>query len=131
MRVYFACKKSKAAVDDMLKKHGVLNSAGPMWLGQLWDKKLAKNMLAKSDKKNSELANLILIIKQESEIDIAGFYDLDKICSTLRRAVPKRELLFRKIKGLGYKASRTHFSPSGIRSNIGLNRLKKIILSLS
>lgn len=43
-RVFFKCVKGKKECDSILKEHGMFNGAGPLWLGSLWDSKLASKM---------------------------------------------------------------------------------------
>ncbi|NQU97972.1 hypothetical protein HQ533_00755 [Candidatus Woesearchaeota archaeon] len=123
-RVFFKCKKGKTKVDKIIRKHGFFETAGPLWLGQLWDKKLVKNMHKNAD---AELQKFLKVIKEESEINIVGFYDIHRICEKLKTEVPKYELLMDKIKKKGYKVSRTHFSGFGIRSDISKEDLIRII----
>src|SRR3989338_5265113 len=40
MRGFLRSEKGKNKADDVLKQHGMLNGAGPMWIGKLWDEKL-------------------------------------------------------------------------------------------
>ena len=80
MRAFLKNNKGKNKVDRILKQHGYFNNAGPLWLGKLWDKKLTnsiyKNALKnRIFKNNRELVNFLYIIKEESKINAAGFYD--------------------------------------------------------
>lgn len=144
MRVFFLCKKSKKEVDKIIKQHGTLNNTGPLWLGQLWDKKLVEDMhklLIKNIKKtknkkssqepqepNKELFKFMSIIKQESKISIIGFYNIHKIIKKYKiKNMPKKSELIKKIILRGYKASETHFDPVGIRSDICFTDLLKIL----
>ena len=122
MRVFFKCEKSKETCNTVFKKQGMLEDAGPMWLGKLWDSKLVDKM--KDDDK------FLNIIADESKIDQIGFYDIHQICKVEKLSVPKNELLFERIKKKGFKVSRTHFSDKGIRSDIDYKNLVWIIKSL-
>lgn len=131
-RIFFQNKKGKKQVDEIVKKHGMFNNAGPLWQGQLFDKILIKNIL-KDIKKNKylnsdkELVKFLKIIEQESKIDTIGFFDIHKLCKKYKLKIPKKQLLIKKIKKKGYKASETHFNPNGIKSGIPLSKLLKII----
>lgn len=123
MRVFLRNEKGKSKVDEMLRQHNFFNNAGPMWLGNLWDKNLSSNMYYKMSKnklfnKNKELLKFLSIIKGESKINAVGFYDLHDM---------KKEFIINKIKKMGYKASETHFKGEGIRSNIQLDKMVKIL----
>jgi len=146
MRVYFRCIKSKTAVDKLINKHRYLlfcNNclnimvhpqnkavcckknmawAGPLWTGQLWERRLVLSMLKRLDKNNPALMNLISIINAESKIDIPYFFSIPLICKHLKKSCPRQE----KILKAG-KSAQTHFSLDCIRSSIDIKKLKKII----
>ncbi|MBW2999845.1 tRNA (guanine(26)-N(2))-dimethyltransferase [Candidatus Woesearchaeota archaeon] len=124
-RIFLICEKGKTKVDKMLKQHGMFEEAGPMWLGQLWDKALVKKMAKQSG------IGLVQIINNECKLDKPGFYDIHKICKKLKiKSIPKFEKIIEKIKDKGFKAARSHFNPYGIRSNIAEKELVKVIKSL-
>ena len=91
-RVFLRCDKGKSYVDEIVKMHGMLDNAGPLWLGSLWDKRLVNKMhkscikgslplnsRIKKNNKNKELINFLKIIKEESKINAVGFYDIHEI----------------------------------------------------
>ncbi len=125
MRVFFRCEKGKSSVDKVLEQHGMLGTAGPLWLGRLWD----ADLVAKMEKINEDelLKKLLSIIKEESKVDSVGFYDLHKVCKRNKLNIPKKEMVMDKIRKSGFKVSETHFSPTGLRSNIDEKSLVKIL----
>jgi len=142
LRVYFNCDKSKEATDKMISQHGwyvdgsskqANHVAGPLWLGELWDKELVSRMLKNANKKhkdNKELITLLLAIEKESKINSVGFYDVDELSSGLKIQVPRRDLLIEKINSLGFNASSTHFRTNGLKTDMPLDKLRKAILSI-
>ncbi|MBW2984861.1 tRNA (guanine(26)-N(2))-dimethyltransferase [Candidatus Woesearchaeota archaeon] len=127
LRVFFRCEKGKKAVDNLLAQHGYFSRAGPMWLGKLWDSKLVINM--EKINKEGSLEKFLSIIKDESKLNVIGFYDIHKICKRNRLKIPKRELIIKKIKNSGYKVSETHFNPNGLKSDISEKNLIRVIKS--
>ncbi len=125
MRIFLKCKKSKQETDKVLKQHGMFENSGPIWKGQLWDKKLVNKMVKNNKIKENE--KILNIIKEESKINTIGFYDLHKIAKRYKVRIPKKEELIKKLKKKGYKASSTHFSGVGIKSNIEFKRLLRLI----
>lgn len=131
MRVFFRCDKGRKKVDKLLKEHKFLlynpktmgrevsehnlkkgyDYAGPLWVGKLWDSKLVDKMSKNCDKENKKLFNLLSIIKEESKIDVIGFYDLHKIAKKTKGNIPKIESILKK-----GKVARTHFVGWGVRS---------------
>ncbi len=129
MRVFLKNEKGKNKVDEILKLHDYFNNAGPLWLGNLWDEnlcdKIFKNMLKNETfNKNKELIRFLKIIKEESKINVVGFYDLHDICDKNKITnMLKKEFITNKIKKMGYKVSETHLKGEGIRSEIPYPKL--------
>lgn len=125
MRVFFSVEKGKEKVDKILKKYDKFSDAGPMWLGQLWDKKLVGKI-----KKNCEI-KFVDVINEEAKLDVVGFYNIHTICKKNKiKNLPKTEEILKKIKKKGGKACRTHFDDVGIKSNLSEKDIKNIILIL-
>ncbi|MBW2996352.1 tRNA (guanine(26)-N(2))-dimethyltransferase [Candidatus Woesearchaeota archaeon] len=116
-RVFFRCEKGKQKVDKIIKQHGMVNEAGPLWLGELWDKKIAGKL--KGDK-------FLDIINREAKIPVVGFYNIPKICKKNKLKMIKQEDIINRIKKKGYKSAVTHFAPNSIRSNIEIKKLIKL-----
>ncbi len=143
MRIYLRCDKGKTKVDEVLKLHkhfhdtiNDIKDVGPLWTGKLWDEKLVKQMLKEADKSKiySEAGKFIHEISREAEVDalgVVGFYDLPKISKLLKIHVPKKELVIGKIRKAGFKVADTHFARNGLKSDIGYEELKKILLNLN
>ncbi|MFC1769197.1 tRNA (guanine(10)-N(2))-dimethyltransferase [Nanoarchaeota archaeon] len=137
-RIFLRCEKGKKAVDKMLKnaeflwynsksmERGIgikenMSISGPLWLGPLLDQKVCKNI-------DEDLVKMLL---DEDKIPGIGFYDIHKICKTYKLKIPKFEDLTNKIKKSKYKVARTHFSLTGIKTNIPIKELTKLIRSLA
>ena len=74
------------------------------------------------------MIKFLKIVKDESKINTAGFYDLHDICKRNKiKSLQKKDTIISKIKKSGFKASETHFSGHGIRSNIQINQLVEIL----
>ena len=118
-RVFFRCEKGKRKVDAIIKQHGMFNSAGPLWLGRLWDSKLASKLAKSKDP-------FLKLISAEAKINTVGFYHIPKICKKYKLKQMKQDLLISKVKKKGYKASLTHFALNSIRSDIPLEKFLKL-----
>jgi tRNA (guanine26-N2/guanine27-N2)-dimethyltransferase len=125
-RIFFVCNKGKTHVDNMLKKHGEFNQAGPLWLGDLWDEKLVTKM--NEINKFDEHEKFLSIIKEESKIHTVGYYDLHSLSKIKKlESIPKTQVIFDKILKKGLVCSRTHFKDTALRTNITIEEFKKII----
>ena len=133
MRAFLSNEKGKNKVNGVMKLHGHFNGAGPMWLGNLWNIGLANKIYNNSTgneilSQNKELIKFLKIIKEESQINVTGFYDLHDICKKNKiNNLQKKEKIMGKIKKAGYKVSNTHFKGEGIRSNIPYLKLVNLI----
>ncbi len=133
MRIFLRSEKGKSSVDELLRQHGYFNNAGPMWLGSLWDRKLGggiynNSLKNKISSKNIGLLRFLKTIKEESKLNVVGFYDLHDICGKNKvQKLSKKEIIKNKIRNLGYKVSDTHFKGEAVRSNVPLDVLVKIL----
>jgi tRNA (guanine26-N2/guanine27-N2)-dimethyltransferase len=141
MRAFFICHKGRQKADQILAEHGyilycpkclyrnatrtILNNntcpecqskldyAGPLWLGKIWDTTLTKTIL-----KNTEHKKFLTTIYEESKIGQITFYDIHRICKAHKLPIPRTEKLLKLPK-----TTLTHFTPTGIRSEISLKEL--------
>ena len=144
MKVFFRRSPKASDVDGVLEKHRFVsycgkcfsltafsgNSApgcgscrsrkvsvaGPMWTSGTFDPELAARI---SGKYSGPDEKFLKIIAEEAGIDALGFYDTHAISGKFRKNAPKLDSVIGKLRKLGYAASRTHFSPNGIRTNAG------------
>lgn len=108
-----------------------LIQAGPLWLGEIQNKEFISKMIdeAENKKLNSEkqLLKLLNACLIESESP-PTFYDVHSICRYLKISAPKLDLIFDEIRKSNYEAEKTHFSPTGIKTNAPLNEIRNILL---
>ena len=112
-----------------------LTYAGPLWVGAIHDSTFLHHVIAennaryyKSKKKIEKLLNFGL---QENAMPVS-FYNLHKLCRALKcSSVPKIEQVIQIIKEFEYEATRTHFDPLSIKTDISIENLKKIILKIT
>jgi tRNA (guanine26-N2/guanine27-N2)-dimethyltransferase len=158
-RIFFRCEKGRRKVDDILHQHKYMVHdkksmkttvcfldqigkekgliAGPLWVGKVWDKKLAKEINENRLKLNlsKEEIRLLDTIKEESitesrinkkdERENIGFLDLHKFGRNFKKMYSMDSAL-KLLKKNKIKASRTHFSPYGIRCKISGEELNKL-----
>jgi|TARA_B100001964_G_scaffold213143_1_gene249803 tRNA G26 N,N-dimethylase Trm1 len=81
-----------------------------------------------TNKNNNELLKFLKIIKEESKINAVGFYDIHQIAKNKKsRTIVRKEEFIRKIRKKRFKASSTHFSGTGVRSNISYDKLLMLL----
>ena len=140
MRCYLRAERGAEKTDLVLKQIGMfvyrqsdthnrrlVTAAGPMWLGPLFDVELVNKMHGESlkDKKISQDSKqLLYTISQEASIQTVGFFDLAEM---KLHQVPKITDVIGMLQEKGFKAARTHFSPTGIKTNASEKEFAKII----
>jgi len=130
MRCYLRAERGADKADKILEQIGCFRGAGPMWLGQLWDEDLVEKMyqLAAKDKLISkETKDFLFTIREESKVQRVGFFDLSEM---KLHQLPKISEVIAKLQKKGFKAARTHFSPTGIKTNANEKEFEKIVKSL-
>lgn len=107
--------------------------AGPLWLGSIWDKDFLLDMIETAKtlplNKKDDLLDLFEKCYLESDGPVT-FYDIHKICKKLKISSPKINDVIDEVKSRGYFISRTHFSLTGLRTDMPLNELKQLILDV-
>lgn len=118
-------------------KPRTMDHAGPLWLGDLWERKLIKRMILTLNREaeesgktatSSEANSLIRGLYEESKIDSIGFYDIHRIAKIHRlKSLPRFRFILDNLRKRGFKAERTHFTHSGIKTDATMADIMKIL----
>lgn len=82
----------------------IMDYAGPLWLGKLYGKDLFQNF--------ELIPNIV------TELDTIGYYDTHYLAKKFKlQKIPKIEAAINNLIKSGFKASKTQFSPNGIKTN--------------
>lgn len=105
-----------------------LEFAGPLYIGNLWDIKTVEEMLKQCKNKfinilKAKHSKFLQTINSEAKVGAQCFYETDEF----GKAEPKINELIEKLQKAGFKASRTHFSGKGIRTNAQYEEIKKFL----
>jgi tRNA (guanine26-N2/guanine27-N2)-dimethyltransferase len=105
---------------------------GPMWLGPLCDQELVEKMYSLATQLKYDFDGRFLqLIRDENKLNIVGFYDIHDLCNKNTLQVPAFDGIFEEIGKRKCKASRTHFSEYGIRSDVKEEDLVNILKKLA
>ena len=99
---------------------------GPFWLGPIWDAGTVENMIRRTPAlASSRLAEVQkLLSRVQEELDAPRFYfTTDALASAYRVKSPSLELLIESLRTIGYQATKTHFSPTGFRTNASIQTI--------
>jgi len=99
---------------------GKITLAGPLWIGNMNNSKFLEEMTKENDEK------ILKTLLDESKINNL-FFDIHYLCKKNQLKIPRTEELIQAIKDKGSKVSRTHFSPTGLRTDLPLTKIIKII----
>lgn len=92
-----------------------MSYAGPLWLGRLWENGLLDEF------------TLIPHIREESKIEVPWHYDVHRIAKAYTKEAVKMDYLITALKENGFKASRTHFKPEGIKTNASVADISALL----
>ena len=87
---------------------------------------IVQNLTLNTKEKGLKLLNTCL---NEANAPV-GYYEIHKVCKNLKTSAPPIIEVMNLLKKEGYFVSRTHFSPTSIKTDSDIVELKKIIMSL-
>ena len=105
-----------------------LEVAGPLWIGQLFEKEFVMKMneiLPKHtvDKRCERILEKCIL---ESEMP-STYYTLDEIASRMQKAPLKMKNMIEKLQDAGFVASPTSLNPTGFRTNCSIDEIIKLL----
>lgn len=107
---------------------------GPIWLGSIWDgdtvHKMVQGTPTLASTRLSELQTLLSRIVEEVHLP-AFYYRTDAFARTLRIKPPRLAGIIDRLRGDGYKASRTQFDPNAFRTDAPFEKLIGILDDLA
>lgn len=104
--------------------------AGPLWLGELGDEKIIHQVAQDLANRDFRLKNQEISLLSRCAEEAAGpptFYDVNLMAGLMKKSPPKIEKLISALRSHGYFASRTHFSPTGFRTDAPVEEITKVI----
>ena len=114
------------------KSNAHMDFAGPLWIDELHDENFVKqvikfNELANYSNKN-KITKILNILLEEINMPIS-YINIHKLCQELNlQAVPKMDEVINLLQAQGFKASRTHFDFTSIKTNMELESTQELLL---
>lgn len=102
---------------------------GKTWICSLYDDSLVKRLptiVKEMTWISRDSMKILDLIISEHEID-STYYRLDKLCSAIGVNMPSMDKLISTMRERGFKCSRTHMDPRGIKVSASHDELVKII----
>jgi tRNA (guanine26-N2/guanine27-N2)-dimethyltransferase len=100
-----------------------LFAAGPLWTGRFADEQFAADVhdwLATQE--YSEAADLAGMVRDECSVT-TPYYDTHELGSRRGTEAPRKQALIDTLQERGYRATETHFSPKGVRTDAPLDTI--------
>ncbi len=136
----FTClhRETSSSIFSSLKKKcpecgSRISTAGPLWLGRIFDRKLFALMERELKKRNLRNQKTILKMLSRSRDEAEApptYYITDKICDKLNLPIPPLVEVIKKLRKAGFQAVPTHFNNRGIRSDAPASVVKEILTTL-
>jgi len=105
--------------------------AGPLWLGPIQDHEHIIKVLTKLEGSTAGSDRAVRLLQLcADEIDEPMYYDHHKLCRKFKVTPGTADDLVEKLRSVGYRASRTHFSGVGIKTDAPFEVLKEILCSI-
>ena len=104
-----------------------ISIAGPLWIGNLFDKEFVQNMLDENSELETDKICEKTLLKCLEEANMPGtYFTVDEIASLMKSSPPKLEKVISRLKENGFVSSITAFNPTGFRTNANINEIIKI-----
>ncbi len=106
---------------------GELIPAGPLWLGPIKDSIFCTEALTEASYLHDpELDSLLSTLAEEVEAPF--YFDVHAISRKMRSSARPMKVIMEALSG--HKISRTHFSPTGIKTDATLSEVKRALLPI-
>lgn len=102
---------------------------GPLWLGSIQDKDYIRELRTILSEKDfgtkKQLWKLFDLLEEEADLPMF-FYTTDDLSSKFKKSPPKLKEVFGKLREKGYIVSRTHFTPTGFKTDASFDIIEKM-----
>ncbi|MCX8195023.1 MAG: tRNA (guanine(10)-N(2))-dimethyltransferase [Candidatus Micrarchaeota archaeon] len=126
----FRQAKRLASLERCPHCNHLMQIAGPVYLGELWESPLVERMLEKNSQRNyksaAKIERLLKTMIEENKIGGYGYYDLHVIAKKFGGRIASMEEALERLRSEGFEAQRTHFRPTAIRTNAPHERIVEI-----
>ncbi|RDE17473.1 MAG: tRNA (guanine(10)-N(2))-dimethyltransferase [Candidatus Thorarchaeota archaeon] len=106
---------------------GRVSLAGPLWTGEMYNQSLldtASQFLSKKpDNYDKRVPKLLGAMREENALADHIYVDIHALCDLHGLESPSMASLMTRLREAGYKASRTHFRPTAIRTNASVREI--------
>ncbi len=112
---------------DISEKMGNARVSGPMWVGNLHEKSFLKKFELDNSLGTAKRLGKFLDLWLEEANMPPFFYDINEIASITKTSTLPITGMLEKLKEHGFSASRTHFSPTGVKTDADIKEIKRLV----
>ncbi len=134
-RAYLRAEKGAKKANGALNKLDTLEftekswklggDVGPLWAGALFDRALLENMkIEEYFGTKKRMGKMLDIWKEEADMPLC-YHELSHLSSMLKMSMPPLESVLSALREKGYRASKTHFSPTGVKTDAGVEEVER------
>ncbi len=112
---------------------GTERPVGPLWVGPLADPDLVARLeVPATSARPTEVARLVALWREETAIVRPFFFEPNALASSLGLPRPPGlERLIEALRGSGFRASRTHVRPEGLKTDAPRSEVERLARSLA
>jgi tRNA (guanine26-N2/guanine27-N2)-dimethyltransferase len=119
----FKSEKSAFPSERHCNCGGAMKTSGPLWLGSLKVQTFLEQMLSLSQYKDEQKLLGLL----SAEIDEPFYFDVHRLAKTIRVSPVGIEKIIERLREGGFSASRTHFTPVGVKTDAPIDLVKSVL----
>ena len=112
--------------------HKTLRFAGPLWLGNIQEQDFCQVVLDElENRKPGKWVQASKIVSFcRDEINLPTYYDQHWLSKKLKISPGPIDDLIQALKTAGFKASRTHFTGTGFKTDAGFEKINEILINV-
>jgi tRNA (guanine26-N2/guanine27-N2)-dimethyltransferase len=119
----FTSERSAFPSEKLCDCGGAMKASGPLWLGSLRVQTFLEQMLSLSQARDEhKLLGLL-----SAEIDEPFYFDIHRLAKTIRTSPSGIETIIERLREGGFSASRTHFTPVGVKTDAPIDVVKSAL----
>ena len=131
VRVIVRVFRRPSLISSNAKNIGLVGGVGPLWLGPLHDRNVVRQALARWTGEYSREVRCVLQLAGQ-ELPVVGYHDLHALARSLRLpSVPPVAEVLEQLRSRGFRATRTLFSPTAVKTDAPRNVVEEIVSSLA
>lgn len=106
---------------------------GPLWIGALQDLEFVSSLSPSDTSEDVRgLRTFLEVLQREATVDRLFYYEMGQVAKALHlESAPKREAALEAIRAAGWKAERTHVTPSGWRTDAPPSAVAQVLSGLA